>query len=139
MDILVLLGRILFVGIFAVSGIGHLTQTSAMTGYAASKHVPSARLAVLASGVLLVVGALMVALGAWADLGSLLLVAFLLPTALAMHGFWREKDAMDRQMEQVQFLKDLSLAGAALLAFALFAYVGSDLGLTLTGPLFALR
>ena len=39
----------------------------------------------------------------------------------------------------IQFNKDLALAGAALLAFALFAYAGGRLGLTLTGPLFHLR
>lgn len=139
MDVLVLIGRILFVGIFAVSAVGHLVQTSAMAGYAASKGIPSARLLVIASGLLLAVGAVMVLLGVWADVGSLLLVAFLLPTALLMHAFWRETDPMSKQMEQIQFLKDLALAGGALLAFAFFAYVGSDLGLTLTGPLFDLR
>jgi hypothetical protein len=35
-----------------------------------------------------------------------------------------------------QFLKDLALAGAALMLLALISYVGSDLGLTITGPLF---
>jgi len=42
-------------------------------------------------------------------------------------------------MEMTQFSKDLGLAGAALMLFAFFAYVGEDLGLTLTGPLFNLR
>jgi putative oxidoreductase len=36
----------------------------------------------------------------------------------------------------VSFFKDLSLAGAALMLLAFFAYAGHDLGLTLTGPLF---
>jgi putative oxidoreductase len=67
-----------------------------------------------------------------------LLVAFLVPTAVLMHGFWKESDGQAKQMEQVQFFKDVALAGAALMLFALFAHVGNDLGLMLTGPLFDL-
>jgi len=138
MDVLVLIGRILFVALFLASGIAHLTATEAMSGYAKSKGVPSARLAVQASGVLLLVGAIMVLLGLWIDLGTLLLFVFLVPTALLMHAFWKESDPMARQMEMVQFQKDLALAGAALFLFAFTAYLGNDLGLTITGPLFSL-
>jgi hypothetical protein len=55
-----------------------------------------------------------------------------------MHGFWAETDPGAKVMEQTQFLKDLSLAGAALVMFAVFAYLGDELGLVLVGPLFTL-
>ncbi|MDT0269489.1 DoxX family protein [Streptomyces sp. DSM 44915] len=138
MDVLVLIGRILFVLLFLNSAIGHLTQTKAMAGYAGSQGVPFPWLAVFGSGLLQLVGGLMVLLGVWADLGALLLLVFLLPTALLMHRFWREEDAEARQNSLVQFLKDLSLAGAALMLFAFFAHAGDDLGLTVSGPLFDL-
>jgi uncharacterized membrane protein YphA (DoxX/SURF4 family) len=77
-----------------------------------------------------------VLLGIWPDLGALLLVVFLVPTAIVMHAFWRETDAQTRQTEMISFMKDLALAGAGLALFALFAYAGDDLGLTITGPLF---
>ncbi|NIQ58358.1 MAG: DoxX family protein, partial [Gammaproteobacteria bacterium] len=54
-----------------------------------------------------------------------------------MHPFWRESDAQSRTMEQVQFLKDLGLAGAAIYGLAAVWLLGDDLGLTITGPLFA--
>src|SRR5437016_3908819 len=63
-------------------------------------------------------------------------VVFLIPTAVMMHAFWRESEAQARQLEQIQFLKDISLAGAALMLFALFAHLGDDLGLVIVGPLF---
>ncbi len=138
MDVVVLIGRIVFSALFLVSSVAHLTQTDMMAGYAASKGVPAARLAVLSSGLLILAGGLMVLLGLWGDLGALFLVIFLVPTAVLIHGFWRETDPMAKQMEQTQFSKDLALAGAALLVFALFAYAGHDLGLTLTGPVFNL-
>jgi putative oxidoreductase len=48
---------------------------------------------------------------------------FLVPTAILMHGFWRDTEPQAKRMEQVQFFKDLGLAGAALMLFALFAHV----------------
>ena len=138
MDVIVLIGRILFSLIFLSSAFGHLTQSEQMAGYTASRGVPAARAAVLGSGVLLLLGGLMVLLGLWGDLGALLLVLFLVPTALLMHAFWRESDPMTLMMERIQFMKDTALAGAALIIFAFFAYAGHDLGLTLTGPLFSL-
>ncbi|GAB2636282.1 DoxX family membrane protein [Prescottella soli] len=138
MDVVILIGRILFSALFLFSGVGHLTQSKSMAQYAEGKGVPAAQLAVLASGVLVVVGGLSVLLGVWADLGSLLIVAFLVPTAAIMHGFWSESDPSTRQMEMIQFNKDLALAGAALMLFAFFAHT-RDLGLTITGPLFTLN
>ncbi|UED85570.1 DoxX family protein [Streptomyces profundus] len=136
MDVLVLIGRILFVLLFLNSAIGHLTQTKAMAGYAGSQGVPYPWLAVFGSGLLQLVGGLMVLLGVWPDVGALLLVIFLVPTALLMHKFWTEDDPQAKQNSLVQFLKDLSLAGAALMLFAFFAHVGDDLGLSIAGPLF---
>ena len=138
MDVLVLIGRILFVVLFLGSALGHLTRAKGMAQYAGAKGVPAPLAATYGSGVLLLVGGLMVLLGVWADLGALLLVIFLLPTAVLMHAFWKEGDAGARQLEMVQFNKDLALAGAALMLFAFFAYVGDSLGLTMTAPLFDL-
>ncbi|WP_040777381.1 DoxX family protein [Nocardia pneumoniae] len=137
MDVVVLIGRVLFVVLFLSSAFGHFTQTGAMAGYTQSRGVPMPKYAVLASGVLLALGGLSVLLGVWADLGSLLLVVMLLPTAFLMHAFWKETDPQAQQQEMVQFNKDLALAGAALMLFAFFAHV-EELGLTITGPLFDL-
>ncbi|MFD0271041.1 DoxX family protein [Streptomyces sp. NPDC127106] len=138
MDVLVLIGRILFVLLFAVSGVGHLTQTKAMAGYAASRGVPQPVVAVAGSGVVLLVGAVSVAVGLWADIGALLLAAFCFVTAPLMHGFWREQEPQARQAEQVHFLKDIALGGAALVMCAFFAYAGGDLGLVVTGPVLSM-
>ena len=134
MEWLVLVGRLLFAVLFLGSGWGHLTQTQMMAGYAQSKGVPLARVSVIGTGVLIIVGALMVLLGVWADLGTLLLVVFLVPTAVMMHNFWSVDDPQSKQMEQTQFLKDIALAGAALMLFVFFATT-PELGLTITGPL----
>lgn len=136
MDVIVLIGRILFAFLFLTSGYAHFAQRKGMAQYAAGRGVPVAMPAVLAGGVLLVAGGAMVLLGIWADLGALLLVLFLLPTAVLVHGFWKDTDPQARQMEIVQFSKDTALAGAALMLFAFLSFAGDDLGLTITGPLF---
>lgn len=136
MDVVALIGRILFAALFLGSAFGHLTQSEAMAGYAKSRGVPQARLAVLASGVLILAGGLMVLLGIWMDLGALLLVLFLIPTAILMHAFWKETDPMTKQTEMISFQKDIALAGAALTIFALYAGYSQNLGITITDPLF---
>jgi uncharacterized membrane protein YphA (DoxX/SURF4 family) len=136
MDVVALIGRILFVLLFLGSAFGHLTQSGAMAGYAASRGLPQPKLAVLASGVLMLIGAVMVLLGVWMDLGALLLVVFLVPTAVLMHPFWKETDPMTKQNEMISFQKDIALAGAGLLILALYAGYGEELGITITGPLF---
>ena len=104
-----------------------------MAGYAKSVGVPAAKLSVIVSGVLMVVGSLSVILGVWGDLGSLMILVAVAPIAFLMHRFWTA-DGEARMNEQIQFNKTISLAGGALALFALFVLV-PELGLTVTGPL----
>jgi putative oxidoreductase len=134
MDWVLLIGRVLFVGIFFISGLTiHLLQWRQGVGYARMKGVPAPELLVPLSGLMAVGGAVLVALGLWADLGALLLAAFVFPVAYGMHAFWKESDPTSRMMEQVQFIKDVALGGAALALFSLFQQFGDEIGLTL-GP-----
>ncbi|WP_328928669.1 DoxX family protein [Streptomyces sp. NBC_00190] len=134
MDVLVLIGRLLFVVLFLASGTAHLTKTRQMAGYTASRGVPMPVAATVVSGVVMLAGAVSVAVGLWADLGALALAAFSFSVAVLMHRFWKESDPQAQMMEQTQFLKDTALGGAALVMFAFFAYAGHDLGLMVTGP-----
>jgi putative oxidoreductase len=136
MDVLVLVGRILFASLFLFSAVSHLTRTAMMAAYTTSKGVPAAVPATIGSGLVILAGGLSVTLGVWADLGALLLTAFVFSTAVLMHQFWKESEAQAQQAEMTHFLKDVALGGAGLMQLAFFSYTGDDLGLTLTGPLF---
>ena len=127
MDVVLVIGRVLFALLFINSGIAHLTKLEAMTGYAKYKKVPAAKLGVIVSGLMILVGGLYVALGIYADLGALLIALFLIPTSFLMHAFWKETDATAKQNETISFFKNLSMAGAALIIFALVA-TGTDFG-----------
>jgi uncharacterized membrane protein YphA (DoxX/SURF4 family) len=137
MDIVLVIARVLFALIFISSGISHLTKLEAMTGYAQYKKVPAAKFSVVLSGLMILIGGLYIAFGIYADLGALLLALFLIPTAFLMHAFWKETDPTAKQNETIGFFKDLSLAGAALIIFALVS-TGTDFGPSITGAFFNL-
>jgi uncharacterized membrane protein YphA (DoxX/SURF4 family) len=117
-DELFLVGRILFVLVFLASGVGHFTNTEASAQYAAYKKVPAARAMVLLSGVVMLAGALGVLLGIWMDLAALALAVFVLAAAFAMHRFWEESDPQTMVVERAHFMKNVSIAGGALIIVA---------------------
>lgn len=127
MDIILIIGRILFALIFINSGFAHFSQREAMTGYAQFKKVPAAKLAVPLTGLMILLGGVSIVLGLWMDLGALLLALFLVFSAFMMHNFWTIEDANQKMNETVAFFKNLSMAGAALIIFAVVSH-GGDLG-----------
>ena len=127
MNAIVLIGRILFGGFFLMSGINHFAKLEAMTGYAKYKKLPAAKLGVLISGLMLVIGGIYIVLGYYADLGALLLAIFLVLAAVIFHNFWKETDATAKQTEMMAFMKDIALAGGALVIFAMVAKQGGEI------------
>ncbi len=113
MKYIVLLGRILYSAIFIMSGPGHFT--SGTIAYAASKGVPLASIAVPASGAIAILGGLSILLGFKARYGAWLIVLFLVPVTLMIHNFWTVADPMARQMQYLNFIKNVSMLGAALM------------------------
>lgn len=96
MTYLFLLGRILFGGFFALNGLSHLTNLEKMTGYAASKNVPSPKVAVFLTGVLLLLSGLSIVAGIYPTLGIWGIIIFLIPTTFMMHNYWAAKDPNEK-------------------------------------------
>jgi len=117
MEWIYLIGRVLFSLIFVLSGIAHFTKRQMMVQYGKYKGAPAPELMVPVSGLMIIAGGLSVLLGVGMEIGSALLVLFLLPTAFFMHGYWREADAMERANQQAHFLKNVAMAGGALILF----------------------
>ncbi len=136
MEIVFLIGRILFAFMFVMSGVNHLTKADHMVGYAQFKGVPSPKLAVQGSGVVLLLGGLSVILGVWADLGAIVLAAILVIMAVKMHNFWAIEDAQAKQADMIGFMKNISMAGGAVFMFALMAIDGAEYGPAITESLF---
>lgn len=118
-DLLFWIGRILFSAIFIFSGLGHFMQLDGMSQYAGSKGVPAPRLMVMMTGVIILLGGLSVLFWVWVEVGAWLLILFLLIAAVKMHDYWNVADPQEKQTQQAHFMKNLALAGAALVFYTL--------------------
>lgn len=113
--LLLLVARILYGAIFLLSGIGHLTQTQAMVGYANSKGAPSPEITVPFSGGMMLTGVLGIVTGLFPRWGAAMLATHVAVTNYYMHAFWKEQDPQAKQTEMTNFAKNTSLIGGALL------------------------
>ena len=119
MQTILIIGRILFGGFFLFNGLNHFRNLNSLRQYAASKKVPAPKLATMLTGLLLLVGGLGVMFNLYLDMALWLLVLFLIPTTIIMHTFWKETDPNAKMLEMNAFLKNMALAGAALMFLAI--------------------
>jgi uncharacterized membrane protein YphA (DoxX/SURF4 family) len=138
MDVVFLIGRILFVVPFVTSGImNHLLAGSRAVEYARSMPVrpPAPELFVPLSGLVIVLGGISVAAGIWGDLGAILLGGFAGSVAPFAHAFWRIDDPAESANQMAHFFKNVGLLGGAIILFWLFNQA-QDPPLTITDALF---
>jgi putative oxidoreductase len=115
LNILFLIGRIIVGGYFLMAGFNHFKNADMMAGYAKMKGTPAPKLAVMGSGVLLLLGGASFLLGFHPTIGTLLLVVFLLGVTFRIHAFWLVTDPMGRMNEQVHFGKNIAMVGFLLM------------------------
>lgn len=108
--------RFLFTSLFLLSGVTHFTNIPYYVALM-PEQAPSPVFWVLVSGVVELAGAVMILFNWRPRLGAWLLVLFLIPVTIVVHGYqmiYAEQEVM-RAMQQAHFLKGISLIGAALL------------------------
>jgi uncharacterized membrane protein YphA (DoxX/SURF4 family) len=113
-----LAGRILVGGYYLLSAFHHFADVSALSRYAASAGVPAPQAAVIVAGILLAVAGLCLILGVYPDIGVAALVLFFVPVTFMMHAFWTDRDPAMRQMDLVNFSKNVGLLGSSLMFVA---------------------
>jgi len=114
MRALFVLGRAIFGGYFAWSGLNHFINKGSMAQYAGAKGVVAPETAVPASGAMILTGGLSVVAGVKPRQGLALIIGFLVPVSLQMHRFWEVEDPAQRMSEMINFTKNMALVGAAL-------------------------
>jgi uncharacterized membrane protein YphA (DoxX/SURF4 family) len=111
-----LLGRLMFTLIFFLSGVTHFTD---MANYVSLMHesLPFREFWVLISGVVELVGAALILFNWKPRLGAWLIVLFLVPVTITVHGYEmiNAEEAGARAMQLSFFLKGVTMTGAALL------------------------
>jgi putative oxidoreductase len=113
----VLVGRILLGLMFVLSGFGKIGGFDGTVGYIASKGLPMP--AVLAALTILVElgGGLCLVFGVFTQWAALALAGFTLLAAFIFHDFWAAPEAQ-KTMQNIQFMKNLSIAGGMLVLAA---------------------
>ncbi len=111
------LGRVLFGGVLAFNAIDNLRNLEERIGYAEFKGAPEPDRTVPAASVGLLLGGLGVVFWKLPAAAALGIAGFLAGTTPVMHDFWNQDDEESKQQEQIQFMKNTALFGAAL-AFA---------------------
>jgi putative oxidoreductase len=108
------IGRMIFGGFFLKSGIDHIRHKKHMAKYAQAKGVPKPEIAVVLSGVPLIIGGASLLLGVKPRLGAIAVLGFLAGVSPIMHDFWQNEDPNERQTNMINFAKNIALAGGAL-------------------------
>jgi putative oxidoreductase len=119
MRALFVLGRAVFGGYFVWNAVNLIVERQQMSQYASAKGVPTADVAVPASGALLLAGGLSIMAGFKPRQGLAAIIGFLIPVSLEMHRFWDVQDPQQRQIEMINFSKNMALIGAALMMLQL--------------------
>jgi uncharacterized membrane protein YphA (DoxX/SURF4 family) len=110
-----LAGRILFAFYFLAMGASHLLNFREHSAFIGSKGVPLARAATLLTIVMMLGGGALVLFNWHRSVGAGMMFGIIFPAPFFLHHFWNETDSYMRLSEFAHFIKDLSLAGAALL------------------------
>jgi putative oxidoreductase len=118
-EILFLIGRLLFGGLFLLNGINHFTGRAGMVGYAQFKGVPAPNLLIPLSGLWLVISGLSIMAGFRPDIGLIMAALFLAGVTPVMHNFWAATDPNARMGDYINFQKNMALLGAALMLLSL--------------------
>lgn len=119
MPVIFLIGRLIFGAYWLLNAWNHLAHSDMLAGYAGSKNVPAPKVAVIGSGLLLLLGGLSLLSGYLPTVGIILLVIFLLGVTPQMHAYWTETDPQVRAMQQIQFRKNMALFAALLMLLSL--------------------
>ena len=116
-DTTVLVGRILLGLLFVLSGFSKIAGFDGTVGYIASKGLPMPTIVAALTVLVELGGGLALVVGFYTRQAALILAVFTLLTAFIFHNFWAA-DAASKMMQQINFMKNLSISGGMLILAA---------------------
>jgi putative oxidoreductase len=121
---LVVVGRVLLALMFILAGFGKLADIGGTAGYIASGGLPMASVLAVVVGLLELFGGIAIAIGFQARWAALALGLFTLAATVLFHKFWAVP-ADQAFVQQLMFMKNLSVAGGLFIVAALGAGAAS--------------
>ncbi|WP_370262878.1 DoxX family protein [Limnobacter sp.] len=115
---LALLGRVLLASMFVLAGFDKIGGFEGTAGYIASVGLPMAELLTVLTIAVEIVAGLALILGFQTRLAALALAGFTLAASVLFHNYWA-MPAEQAYVQQLMFMKNLSIAGGLLLVAAL--------------------
>jgi uncharacterized membrane protein YphA (DoxX/SURF4 family) len=119
MEIVLVVARLIYALPLLYQGVTNLGQLDRLTAKAREKGLPASKVTTAGAMIWLTVGTLAIIFNFQSFIGGLMVAAFLVFTGSTIHNFWTVTDPAMRKQDQLHFLKNLSLAGAALLIAAM--------------------
>lgn len=116
----VVVARVLLALMFVLAGFSKFADLAGTAGYIASGGLPIPGVLAFLTAALEVVGGLALIVGFQARIVALALALFTIVASLLFHNFWA-MPADQQFMQQLMFMKNLSIAGGLLMVFALGA------------------
>ena len=116
----VLIGCVLLALMFLLAGISKFAGLEGTAGYIGSAGLPMPQLLAIGTAALEVAGALLLIVGWQARWAALALAAFTLLASVLFHNFWA-MPAEQQMMQQLMFMKNLSVVGGLLVVSGLGA------------------
>lgn len=111
-------GRALLGSLFLISGLMKMGSFAGYSAWIASAELPMPSLLLVLAMAIEIMGGITLISGWNAKWGALLLAAFLVPTTLIFHGFWRA-DLADSWNQFNHILKNIAILGGMLVIFAI--------------------
>lgn len=116
----VVIARGLLALIFILAGFSKFAGLAGTAGYIASKGLPMPAVLAFATALLEVVGGIALAVGFQARWAALALALFTLLATVLFHNYWA-MPAEQVMVQQLMFMKNLSIVGGLLFVFSLGA------------------
>jgi putative oxidoreductase len=107
--------HLLLSGIYIINGWGAFSKPGGRPKLVAAAGIPQPEQAVVLNAAVMIVAGFLLGLGITPRLAAALLLGSMIPTTLVGHPFWKEEPGLQRQNQETQFLKNLSMIGGLLM------------------------
>lgn len=107
--------HLLLSGIYIINGWGAFSKPGGRPKLVAAAGIPQPEQAVVLNAAVMIVAGFLLGLGITPRLAAALLLGSMIPTTLVGHAFWKEEPGLQRQNQETQFLKNLSMIGGLLM------------------------